>query len=261
MRLQTISIAGWLLLSGTAFSTNAAAQAADGETAKTVAMCAGIASDLRRLSCFDDLSRQVSAATEKQGTAQKDQSATNQVGPNQQIAVAPAVPQQSTPTLPAATTPAADAGNVGGWMRNDETDGLDKSTIVIFSLAADSGNVGLIGKPGLKRPPMLVLRCKEHQAQIFVSFDLAVTGADSEVPVQYRIGDTAPIKGVWSRSEDETSFGEWTTKSSSTLISKLETAPDLFVRGAGSNGRTSEALFKLDGIQAAVKPVQEACPW
>jgi len=52
------------------------------------------------------------------------------------------------------------------------------------ALPAESGIVGLIGKSGVKRGPILVLRCRERQAQIFVSFDLAVTGSEDAVPVQ-----------------------------------------------------------------------------
>ena len=44
-------------------------------------------------------------------------------------------------------------------------------------------------------------------------------------------------------------------------MNQLGLAADLFVRASGSNGRTSEALFKLDGIKAATRAVQEGCPW
>jgi hypothetical protein len=163
----------------------ARAQITENDVGKTVAMCAGISSDLQRLSCYDDLSRQVGGAS----TAQKE-------------TAAQAASPQTTPVAPNATGYSAGSSNTGGlgaWVRNDEVDGLDNSKIIILSLAAESGNVGLIGKPGVKRGPMLVMRCKERQAQLFVSFDLAVTGSDDAVPVQYRIGASAPTKGIWSR--------------------------------------------------------------
>jgi len=163
----------------------AGAQITENEAGKTVAMCAGISSDLQRLSCYDDLSRQVGGAS----TAQKETAASPQT-------------TLATPVAPNATGSSAgssDTGDLGAWVRNDEVDGLDNSKIIILSLAAESGNVGLIGKPGVKRGPMLVMRCKERQAQLFVSFDLAVTGSDDAVPVQYRIGASAPTKGIWSR--------------------------------------------------------------
>jgi hypothetical protein len=228
----------------------ARAQITENDAGKTVAMCAGISSDLQRLSCYDDLSRQVGGAS----TAQKE-------------TAAQAASPQTTPATPVAPNPtgssagSSDTGGLGAWVRNDEVDGLDNSKIIILSLAAESGNVGLIGKPGVKRGPMLVMRCKERQAQLFVSFDLAVTGSEDAVPVQYRIGASAPTKGIWSRSEDQTSFGAWKTATTAPLVNQLGLAADLFVRASGSNGRTSEALFKLDGIKAATRAVQEGCPW
>jgi type VI secretion system VasI family protein len=220
--------------------------------AKTAAMCAGISSDLQRLSCYDDLSRQVAGSD----AAQKITSSTPE---NPATAAAATAPATQTPAGP--PTRSQDGSSIGAWVRNDEVDGLDNSKVIILSLAAQSGNVGLIGKSGMKRGPVLVLRCKERQAQIFVSFDLPVTGVEDAVPVQYRIGASAPAKGMWSRSEDETSFGSWKTAATASLVNQLEPAADFFVRATGSNGRTSEALFKLDGIKAAAKSVQEGCPW
>jgi len=227
------------------------AQGTQEDATKTIAMCAGISSDLQRLSCYDDLSRQVRSSDTSQNKT--------------------ASPPDNSATAPAATAPATsaagshgsseDGGSLGRWVRNDEVDGLDNSKIIVLSLPAESGNVGLIGKPGVKRGPVLVLRCKERQAQIFVSFDLAVTGSDDAIPVQYRIGTNAPTKGAWSRSEDQTSFGSWQTATTTSLVNQLEPAADFFVRATGSNGRTSEALFKLDGIKAAAKAVREGCPW
>ena len=230
----------------------AQAQAPHEDASKTIAMCAGISSDLQRLSCYDDLSRQV-------GGSATAQNKTSQPPENSAAASAAAAP--ATQTAAGSPANAQDSDSLGAWVRNDEVDGLDKSKIITLSLAAESGNVGLIGKSGLKRGPVLVLRCKERQAQIFVSFDLPVTGAEDSVPVQYRIGASAPTKGVWSRSEDETSFGSWKTAATASLVNQLEPAADFFVRGTGSNGRTSEALFKLDGIKAAAKSIQEGCPW
>jgi type VI secretion system VasI family protein len=228
----------------------ARAQITEKDAAKTVAMCAAISSDLQRLSCYDDLSRQVAGGS----TAQKETAAQAASPEN----------AHATPVAPNATGSTAgssDTGGLGAWVRNDEVDGLDNSKIIILSLPAESGNVGLIGKPGMKRGPVLVMRCKERQAQLFVSFDLPVTGSEDAVPVQYRIGASAPTKGIWSRSEDETSFGTWKTATTAPLVNQLGPAVDLFVRASGSNGRTSEALFKLDGIKAATQAVREGCPW
>jgi type VI secretion system VasI family protein len=227
------------------------AQVMQQDAARTVALCAGISSDLQRLSCYDDLSRQIRSTD----TAQNKSSSPPENSAAASTAMAPAA------TAAGSHANSEDSGSLGGWVRNDEVDGLDNSKIIVLSLPAESGNVGLIGRPGVKRGPVLVLRCKERQAQIFVSFDLPVTGSEDVVPVQYRIGSNAPTKGVWSRSEDQTSFGSWKTTTTASLVNQLEQATDFFVRATGSNGRTSEALFKLDGIKAAAKSIREGCAW
>src|SRR3977135_610641 len=111
----------------------ARAQITENDAGKTVAMCAGISSDLQRLSCYDDLSRQVGGAS----TAQKETAAQ--------------VPSpQTTPVAPNATGSSAgssDTGGLGAWVRNDEVDGLDNSKIIILSLAAASGKARRGEKP------------------------------------------------------------------------------------------------------------------
>jgi len=225
----------------------AAAQPDLNDPAKNAAMCAAISSDLQRLSCYDDLSHRILGGVLALGgdsSLAKD--------PTSQPAVSPAGSPSADPS---------DAGTLGAWLRNDEIDGLDRSKIIILTLQAENGYVGLIGKSGMKRGPILVLRCKEHQAQLFVSFDLPVTGSEEGVPVLFRIGANAPTKSIWSRSEDETSFGSWKTTTTAPLVNQLVPARELFVRASGSNGRTAEALFKLNGIKAATTAIQEGCQW
>lgn len=246
MARRYVFLLGWAtLLALVSSGLSAAAQTASDDKSKTVAMCAVISSALERLSCYDELTRQVGKIdSESKGAEMR-----------------PDPPDSNNERSSNHLTSSANTGALGSWVRDDQVDGLDKSKIIIFSLPAESGNVGLLGKPGMRRGPSLVMRCKEHEAQLFVSFDLAVTGAEDSVPVQYRIGVRAPTKGIWSRSEDETSFGSWNTAGTALLVEQLETAADFFVRARGSTGRTSEALFKVDGIRAVAKAIQEGCPW
>jgi hypothetical protein len=108
------------------------AQVAQVDATKTIAMCAGISSDLQRLSCYDDLSRQ--------DRAQNKTSLPPENSTTAPTAMAPAT------TAAGSLTNSADSGSLGAWVRNDEVDGLDSSKIIILSLPAESGNVGLIGK-------------------------------------------------------------------------------------------------------------------
>jgi type VI secretion system VasI family protein len=246
MKLFLITITSIVVLYVTAFSPPAVAQADPDDISKKPKMCAAIASDLERLSCYDDLSHQVMG----------NESARESVSPPPK-----ATSQPATSPMEPASNDSSNAGTLGAWLRNDEIDGLDNSKIIILSLPAESGYVGLIGKSGVKRGPVLVLRCKEHQAHVFVSFDLPVTGSEEGVAVQIRNGANQPIRGVWSRSEDETSFGSWKAATTAPLINQFALAGELFVRARGSNGRTSEALFALDGIKAAINAIQEGCQW
>lgn len=99
------------------------AQAMQQDAAKTIAMCAGISSDLQRLSCYDDLSRQVRSSD----TAQNKSSSPPENSAASSAAMAPAA------TAAGSHTNSEDRGGLGGWVRNDQVDGLDNSKIIVLS--------------------------------------------------------------------------------------------------------------------------------
>jgi hypothetical protein len=151
------------------------------------------------------------------------------------------------------------AGDSGAWERKDDVDHLDRSSIVTVSLRASGGNIGLIGRAGQREPPVLTMRCKNRRLQVFVTFDMYVTGSDQNVQVKYRIGDLPIGDALWRKSEDGMSYGVWDNSVSEPLLASLADGEDFFVRGVGSNGRTSEALFQLKGARVAAQPVRAAC--
>ena len=84
---------------------------------------------------------------------------------------------------------------------------------------------------------------------------------EHSISVQYRIDD-APVRNErWGISQDYQSYGTWQTAETLPFIKSLLGANELYVRGdAGAMG-TSEALFKLAGIEGAIAPVRAACHW
>ncbi|PWB82934.1 MAG: hypothetical protein C3F11_09350 [Methylocystaceae bacterium] len=224
---KTVGAMLFLANSGAAFP--AAGQQID---ASTLALCRQVTSDSARLRCYEDLVHRAESGAPR--SAQSAKSAF-------------------------AAQPELTAGDTGAWERKDDVDHLDRSPIVTTSLRASGGNIGLIGRAGEREPPVLTMRCKNRRLQVFVTFDMYVTGSDQNVQVKYRIGDLPIADAVWRKSEDGKSYGVWDNGASEPLLASLVDGEDFFVRGVGSNGRTSEALFQIKGARVAAQPVRAAC--
>jgi len=104
-----------------------------------------------------------------------------------------------------------------------------------------------------------VIRCEEKKTTAYVVYGSTMVGRDN-VQVSYRVGKGSPQSAKWPASQDMRAYGPFDTAPSIALVKALVDAEDFFVRGKTSL-RTSEAYFKLDGIQEAVRPVRENCRW
>jgi type VI secretion system VasI family protein len=215
----------------------------------TLRRCGRIAVDQERLACYDGL-----ATGRAVGTGQE---AKRPDAPAQQSAAVPAPADAKSP--PPVSADATDGE--ARWANQEDTSGLDHSKTQIAALPATKGYVGNINRAGLRRGPILVIRCRERQTQMYVSFDTSVAGLGGEVPVQYRVGDRPVVKAVWGGSQDHDGYGVWSSTPAILLIKALLDADEFFVRADERIMGSSEALFQLKGISAAVKPVRDACGW
>ncbi|MDN5001363.1 type VI secretion system-associated protein TagO [Bradyrhizobium sp. GCM10027634] len=148
-----------------------------------------------------------------------------------------------------------------GWSNKETTSGLDNSKSETAILPAATAKISRFATSRLAQHAALVIRCREGKTDLFVAYTDIVDGMEHSISVQYRIGDSPVKTARWGISQDYQSYGTWQTAETLPLIRSLLNANELYIRGdAGSMG-TSEALFKLAGIEGAIAPVRAACHW
>jgi type VI secretion system protein VasI len=107
----------------------------------------------------------------------------------------------------------------------------------------------------------LVVRCAEKTTSIYVVYSGLASNTRALTPIRYRVGDQPPQSSAWAGSQDYKSYGLWKSEQAVPFIKQMLKAPDFFVRGETESFGTTEASFKLEGLEEAVKPVRETCKW
>ncbi|WP_409565774.1 type VI secretion system-associated protein TagO [Methylobacterium sp. E-045] len=149
--------------------------------------------------------------------------------------------------------------NTGEWYKQETVSDLDRSktvTIAINSLRSSIYKDG--SKPQFAR---LVISCREKKTTLYVDFRSAIGYIDRTFSAQYRVGDNKPVSAKWSISQDHNAFGPFESPSTVPLVKALMQADDFYVRGDDAVGGTSDALFKVEGLSEAVKPLRAGCNW
>jgi type VI secretion system protein VasI len=210
--------------------------------------CTEVRSDVDRLRCYDTAfgSR----------TSQSIRPDASLRVPGQPLV--PSLPQVDS-RKPAVNSDLSLDDGQAGWLNRETNSGLDNGKIETAILPATVASISRIHGPAQRAA--LIIRCRESKTDLFVVYSDVVDGMEHSIRVQYRIGNR-PIKSEsWGISQDCTSYGTWQTPATIPFIKSLLYADDFYVRGnAGSMG-TSEASFKLVGIQEAIAPVRNACHW
>ena len=218
--------------------------AEEDNAASQLQACASIRGDIDRLACYDKAFGGQLVATP----------ATSQ----------PQTPAPQPPSV-AAKKPTNDGLMVSedqvGWSNKETTSGLDNSKTETAILPAATEKISRFASGGLAQHAALIIRCREGKTDLFVAYTDIVDGMEHSISVQYRIGGSPVKKERWGISQDYQSYGTWQTAETLPLIKSLLSANEFYIRGdAGSMG-TSEALFKLAGIEGAIAPVRAACHW
>jgi type VI secretion system protein VasI len=227
--------------------TTSAALAENDTVAARLHGCAAIHDNVDRLACYD------------KAFAQPDAIA---AAPRPQASQAPAAaPSPNAPSPKLANNNLMVSEDQVGWTNKETTSGLDNSKTEIAILPAATAKLSRFAASGSPQHAALIIRCREGKTDLYVAYTDVVDGMEHSIDVQYRIGAAPVRKERWGISQDVQSYGTWQTAATVPFIKSLLSADEFYVRGdAGSMG-TSEALFKLSGIDGAIAPVRAACHW
>jgi type VI secretion system protein VasI len=222
--------------------TTSAAFAQDNDVAIRLHACAEIQGNVDRLGCYDKAFAQPSAI---------------QAAPRPQASQAPA----AAPSAKPASNNLKVSEDQVGWINKETTSGLDNSKTETAILPAATAKLSRFATSGSAQHAALIIRCREGKTDLYVAYTDIIDGMEHSISVQYRIGGAPVKKERWGISQDNQSYGTWQTAATVPFIKSLLNADEFYVRGdAGAMG-TSEASFKLAGIDVAIAPVRAACHW
>jgi type VI secretion system protein VasI len=222
--------------------TTSAAFAQDNDVAIRLHACAEIQGNVDRLGCYDKAFAQPSAI---------------QAAPRPQASQAPAAAPSAKPT----SNNLMVSEDQVGWINKETTSGLDNSKTETAILPAATAKLSRFATSGSAQHAALIIRCREGKTDLYVAYTDIIDGMEHSISVQYRIGGAPVKKERWGISQDNQSYGTWQTAATVPFIKSLLNADEFYVRGdAGAMG-TSEASFKLAGIDVAIAPVRAACHW
>jgi type VI secretion system protein VasI len=222
--------------------TTSAAFAENDNVATRLHACAEIHGNVDRLGCYDKAFARPNAM--------------------------PAAPPPQASQAPAAAPSAKPANNnlmvsedQVGWTNRETTSGLDNSKTEIAILPAATAKLSRFATSGSAQHAALIIRCREGKTDLYVAYSDIVDGMEHSISVQYRIGGTPVKTERWGISQDFQSYGTWQTAATVPFIKSLLNADEFYVRGDAGPMGTSEASFKLAGIDGAIAPVRAACHW
>lgn len=113
------------------------------------------------------------------------------------------------------------------------------------------------------KTPSLVLECKKGEviARFQTHCRISTSAYDDYGDVTFRV-DARPTQTMrFSESEDNRSMGLWNTQDSKPFIKSLLGGEKLVARIKPYSDEPFIAEFETKGIDAAIKPIQQACGW
>lgn len=109
-----------------------------------------------------------------------------------------------------------------------------------------------------KQQAVLVVQCANNKTEIAVLFQTMVGGLYN-VNVEYKIDDKKIVKAKWGRTSDHQGAS---APKPIQFIRELFSAKKLALRAnLFDSTAVTETYFKIDGLEEAIKPIQEACKW
>lgn len=158
---------------------------------------------------------------------------------------------------PPATRPAQTMHDQG-WQVSIDTSPMDDSRTVILSLVA---NESIRAWPSETHTPTLMIRCKEHETDLYV-----VNGAQPNVEygetdaatVRLRLDSAAAYSQLWNKSTDGVALF---ARNPVILAKRLSAASMLTYQFTPFNSAPVTTTFTLDGLAGQLSQVATACGW
>lgn len=157
------------------------------------------------------------------------------------------------------TDVAADSeqAKLGSWRTNEDRDPIDDSAVITASLDAESG------RARFGEPVTIVARCGSNTTDFYAIWNTYVGDDSNSVYDEYknvevRIGDAPAKTERWSVSTDkQATFAGAAVPTLKQMVGKEKLA--LRLTPYGENPIT--AVFDLQGIRVALKPIAKECNW
>lgn len=143
------------------------------------------------------------------------------------------------------------ATGVGAWIVRDQVNPMDDTRTVILTLLASSGRSQLG-----RQEVALILRCQSGKTEAYIEWHDYL---GSEAYVTARIGSQEAQRRRWNLSTDHTAT--FYARDVPGFIQAL-VATDRFVAQVTPYSESPvTAVFDVNGLETAVKPLRETCGW
>lgn len=146
----------------------------------------------------------------------------------------------------------------GDWVNTTDTNPIDDTKTEVASLIAESGS------SSRGNSITLVARCESNQTEMYVNWNDYLGDDSNDVYsdwkyVTVRVGKDEAQKQRWSISTDnEATFAPGSPIS---LLKDMARTDKLVLQTTPYNESPVTAIFNLNGIKSALKPVADGCGW
>lgn len=139
------------------------------------------------------------------------------------------------------------------WRVTKKSSPIDDSVNVFMHLSA---NEMIKGRYGDKIAPSIIIRCKENETEMYITWDMYLGIGDVEVI--YRFDKETAQTADWSVSTTrEASFVNKPISFIKSMIDK----DSLLLRVTPYGESPVTATFPISGLKEAIVPLQESCKW
>jgi type VI secretion system protein VasI len=161
----------------------------------------------------------------------------------------------------------AEEGPPGGgkWRVTRQVSKIDDSPEVFVAVEAIDP---LQGPEGRTSTGILMISCREGNTDVFLNFGEnamapkdAAASRDAASTVTTRVDKNRARRIVMRPSRDRKALGLWSGRRAIPFVKDMLGATRLFVRASPPDDAALDMEFEIAGLDAAVRPLRQACRW